>query len=152
MMKRLIEVAHNTAVQRLDRAMMGNSINYRTPFIDTEVIAFAAHLPVDWKVHKGTNGDLIEKWLLREAFRDLLPEPIYRRRKLRFSGGTGTDGVMDGIAREHVPDEAFSADTRHTEQGYTLNSPKELWYYRLFKEAFPDPCFERLVGRWDPGK
>ena len=33
-----------------------------------------------------------------------------------------------------------------------LNSLKELWYYRLFKQAFPGRAFERLVGRWDPGK
>ncbi len=40
MMEKLIEVAYNTALQRLDRAMMGNSINYRTPFLDSEVTAF----------------------------------------------------------------------------------------------------------------
>ena len=152
MMQRLIEVAYNTAVQRLDRAMTGNSINYRTPFIDTEVIAFAAHLPVDWKIHRMEDGVFIEKWLLREAFRDLLPDAIYKRSKLRFSGGTGTDDIMDRIAAGHVADEEFNADTRSTPEGYTLNSPKELWYYRIFKEHFPDPCFERLVGRWDPGK
>jgi asparagine synthase (glutamine-hydrolysing) len=132
--------------------MMGNSINYRTPFIDTEIMAFAAHLPVDWKIHRLENGALMEKWLLREAFRDLLPETIYKRSKLRFSGGTGTDGVMDNIARRHVSEGEFNEDTRSTPEGYTLNSRKELWYYRLFKEQFPDPCFERLVGRWDPGK
>jgi asparagine synthase (glutamine-hydrolysing) len=152
MMKRLIDVAYNTAVQRLDRAMMGNSITYRTPFIDTEVMAFAAHIPVDWKVHAVEHGEPVEKWLLREAFRDLLPEAIYRRRKLRFSGGTGTDDVMDEIAGDHVDASDLTDETRHTPAGYTLNSPKELWYYRLFKDAFPDVCFERLVGRWDPGK
>ena len=92
MMKRLIDIAYNTAVQRLDRAMMGNSINYRTPFIDTEVMAFASQLPVDWKIHDAGNGKLVEKWILREAFKDLLPEQIYRRDKLRFSAGTGTGG------------------------------------------------------------
>ena len=152
MMKRLVDVAYNTAVQRLDRSMMGNSINYRTPFIDTEVMAFAAHLPVDWKIHRLENGELTEKWLLREAFQDLLPEAIYKRSKLRFAGGTGTDNVMDEIARNHVAEDDFNDETRSTPEGYTLNSPKELWYYRFFKEQFPDPCFEQMVGRWDPGK
>lgn len=151
MMKRLIQVAYNTAVQRLDRSMFANSINYRTPFIDGEVVAFAGHMPVDWKIHRLDNGQVMEKWLLREAFRDLLPEVIYKRTKLRFSGGTGTDDIMDEIAKSHVADEEFQAATK-TPQGYTLNSPKELWYYRLFKEQFPADCFERLVGRWDPGK
>jgi asparagine synthase (glutamine-hydrolysing) len=151
MMQRLVAIAYNTAVQRLDRSMMSNAIHYRTPFIDTEVMAFAAHLPVDWKIHRLDDG-LMEKWLLREAFKDLLPDVIYKRSKLRFSGGTGTDNVMDEIARRHLADGDFNDATRHTSEGYVLNSPKELWYYRLFKEHFPAPCFERLVGRWDPGK
>ena len=152
MMNRLIEIAYNTAVQRLDRAMMGNGINYRTPFIDTQVIALALQMPVSWKIHDEGNGKLIEKYILREAFRDLLPERIYRRRKLRFAAGTGTDDMMDRIVEGEVKGDEFNDLTRRTSEGYTLNSPKELWYYRLFKQQFPSPCFERLVGRWDPGK
>jgi asparagine synthase (glutamine-hydrolysing) len=152
MMKRLIEVAYNTAVQRLDRGMMGNSINYRTPFIDTEVVAFASQIPVDWKIHKSGSGDLVEKWILREAFKDLLPEKIYKRPKLRFSVGTGTDSVMDNIARAPIRESQFTEESRKTLSGYHLNSPKELWYYRIFKDKFPAPCFEKLVGRWDPAK
>lgn len=152
MMERLIAIAYNTAVQRLDRAMMGNSINYRTPFIDPEVVAFSAHIPVQWKIHPNADGTQVEKWILREAFRDLLPEKIYRRIKLRFAAGTGTDGLMDDIAKDKLEDGAFNETSRQTEAGYRLNSPKEMWYYNLFKEQFPGPAFEKLVGRWDPGK
>jgi asparagine synthase (glutamine-hydrolysing) len=151
MMENLIDVAYNTAVQRLDRAMLANEIHYRTPFIDAQVMALALQLPVRWKIHE-VEGEPVEKYILREAFRDLLPEKIYKRRKLRFSAGTGTDGFMDRVAegQEHAAD--FSEETQQTPEGYTLNSPKELWYYRLFKEHFPAPAFERLVGRWDPDK
>ncbi len=152
MMQRLVDIAYNTAVQRLDRSMMAHSIHYRTPFIDTEVMALAAHVPVPWKIRDVGNGKLVEKWILREAFKDLLPEPIYRRDKLRFSGGTGVDGIMDRIAEKKLEPNAFNEQSRRTPGGYTLNSPKELWYYRLFKDNFPDDSFEQLVGRWDPGK
>ncbi len=152
MMGRLIEIAYNTAVQRLDRAMMGNSINYRTPFIDADVIAFAMQIPVRWKIHDNGNGRLVEKYILREAFKDLLPEPIYRRAKLRFAAGTGTDNLMDQIARDRAGFGELEEALRTTAEGYALNSPKELWYYSLFKQKFPAPCFEKLVGRWDPGK
>ena len=81
----------------------------------------------------------------------MLPEEICQREKLRFSGGTGTDNLMDAIAAEELPQEEFSRCPR-TENGFELNSPKELWYYRLFKERFPDPAYEKLVGRWDPYK
>ena len=152
MMQRLIEIAHNTALQRLDRAMMGNGIHYRTPFIDTDVVAFALQLPVAWKIHDRPDAAPIEKYILREAFRDLLPEAIYKRSKLRFSAGTGTDGLMDRLAAGAPAARDFSEATRRTPGGYTLSSPKELWYYRLFVEQFPGAQFEKLVGRWDPGK
>ncbi len=152
MMNRLVAIAYNTAVQRLDRSMMGNGITYRTPFIDSEVVAFASNTPVDWKIHDTGNGEFIEKWILREAFKDMLPEVIYKRTKLRFAGGTGTDGVTDQVAARHVSDSEFAETTRSTNGEYKLQSPKELWYYREFKKAFPGSHFEKLVGRWDPGK
>ena len=90
MMDRLIAIAHNTAVQRLDRAMMGNSINYRTPFIDTEVIALALHIPVRWKIHDSGNGRLVEKRILREAFR-LSRERLPRGIDLACAPRVGTE-------------------------------------------------------------
>ncbi len=152
MMQQLIAVAYNTAVQRLDRAMMAGGIQYRTPFIDTHVIALALQVPVRWKVHPAGADRLVEKFILREAFRDVLPEQIYRREKLRFSAGTGTDGLMDEVAvAQGMAAELAEAD-RLTAEGYQISSPKELWYYRIFCERFPGGHFERLVGRWDPDK
>jgi len=151
MMESLIEAAYNTALQRLDGAMMGNSMTCRTPFIDGGVMAAALQLPVRWKIHP-QGGDLVEKYVLREAFKDLLPEKIYRRRKLRFCAGTGTDGLTDEIARDHIEPGDFHDGRRETAEGYILSSPKEMWQYRLFKEKFPSPYSERLVGRRDPGK
>ncbi len=152
MMERLIEIAYNTAVQRLDRAMMANSMNYRTPFIDSEVVAFALQLPVQWKIHEVGDDRFVEKWILREAFKDLLPEQIYQRKKLRFAAGSGTDDRMDEVARTKLPDGAFNEGSRTTTEGYELNTPKEMWYHQLFKKEFPLPGYERLVGRWDPDK
>ncbi len=151
MMHNLIAVAYNTALQRLDRAMMANGITYRTPFIDSHVIALAQQLPVRWKIHDSGQGKWTEKHILREAFKDLLPETIYRRVKLRFAAGTGTDERMDAVAEGKL-DGDFTEAARKTPGGYRLNSPKELWYYQLFKQDFPGLHFESLVGRWDPGK
>ena len=151
-MNKLIEIAYNTALQRLDRSMMANSINYRTPFIDPEIIAFALQTPVEWKIRDIGRGKLVEKWILREAFKDMLPEKIYRRAKLRFSAGTGIDNVMDKIADNHIDKNEFNEETRNTPGGNYLNSPKELWYYKIFKENYPALPFEKIVSRWNPNK
>mgnify|MGYP001547121252 CR=1 FL=1 len=152
MMNKLVAIAFNTALQRLDRAMMTNGITYRTPFLDSQVMTFAAQCPVRWKIFQADDGRWIEKWILREAFKDLLPVEIYKREKLRFAAGTGTDDIMDRIAEDVFDVASFNEDSRKTPCGYTLNSPKELWYYQIFQENFPGAAFEQLVGRWDPNK
>ena len=39
---------------------------------------------------------------MREAFRDMLPEKIANREKLRFAMGTGMDDVMDEIVAKKI--------------------------------------------------
>ena len=29
---------------------------------------------------------------------------------------------------------------------------EELYYHRIFKRTFPEPAFDRLVGRWGPAR
>jgi len=59
-----------------DRVGMGNSIELRLPFLDFRVIEFAARLPAHWKI-KGLN----EKYILKEAFKDVVPPNIRKRPK-----------------------------------------------------------------------
>jgi len=59
-----------------DRVGMGNSIELRVPFLDYRLIEFAAKLPAHWKI-KGLN----EKYILKEAFKGVVPENIRNRPK-----------------------------------------------------------------------
>jgi asparagine synthase (glutamine-hydrolysing) len=59
-----------------DRMMMGNSVEGRFPYLDHRVIEYANQLPPDMKIHV-----LNEKYILKETFRDLLPEMITNRPK-----------------------------------------------------------------------
>ncbi len=59
-----------------DRMMMANSVEGRFPFLDHELIEFAAQLHPNLKLH-GLTG----KYLLREAFPELLPPQILQRPK-----------------------------------------------------------------------
>ncbi|MDF1614422.1 asparagine synthase-related protein [Desulfurivibrio dismutans] len=148
---KLVQIAYNTALRRLDRAWLANSVSYRTPFLDPEVVAFSRKIPMDLKFyHDEARGIDIEKWILREAFRGMLPKEIANRTKLRFAGGTGVDDLMDELTAKYVSDIDFR-DTPRTETGIKLNSPKELHYYKLFRQHFP-AGYEKLTARWDPFK
>ncbi|MEI8356357.1 MAG: asparagine synthase (glutamine-hydrolyzing), partial [Deltaproteobacteria bacterium] len=59
-----------------DRVAMANSLELRVPFLDFRVIDFAMKLPPSWKVRV-----LKEKFILKEAFRGLIPESILSRPK-----------------------------------------------------------------------
>jgi asparagine synthase (glutamine-hydrolysing) len=64
---------------KVDRMSMAHSIESRVPLLDNHVIAFAASLPSSLKIAGGRG-----KHILKEAVRDLLPEPILNRRKQGF--------------------------------------------------------------------
>ncbi len=145
--QKLLEIAYNTALRRLDRGWMANSVDYQTPYLDAKVVAFSQKIPMEWKIY---GEKQVEKFILREAFRDMLPEKIANREKLRFAMGVGTDDVMDELISDKI-------DPREIEQrpkaayGLPFASFKELYYYDEFLRLFP-PSYEKQTVRWDPFK
>jgi asparagine synthase (glutamine-hydrolysing) len=59
-----------------DRMLMANSVEGRFPFLDPDVVDFANTLPARHKLY-----GLEEKYLLKRAFADLVPEEILHRPK-----------------------------------------------------------------------
>ncbi|WP_136516077.1 asparagine synthase (glutamine-hydrolyzing) [Geomonas edaphica] len=59
-----------------DRVAMAHSVEMRHPFLDYRVIESAFRLPPHWKMR-----GLAEKYFLKKACRDLLPERILKRAK-----------------------------------------------------------------------
>ncbi|MFW6099086.1 MAG: asparagine synthase-related protein, partial [Thermodesulfobacteriota bacterium] len=145
--KKLLEIAYNTALRRLDRAWMANAVAYKTPFLDTKVVAFCDRIPMDWKIYGERQ---IEKYILREAFRDMLPEQIANREKLRFAMGSGMDDVMDEIISQKIDPNEIKQRPKAA-YGLPFASFKELYYYDEFLRQFP-PAYERQTIRWDPFK
>lgn len=142
----LINVAHNTALQRLDRLNAANGYESRAPFVDAGVVDFSRKIPLECKIH---GPELVGKWIVREAFEGILPEHIIYQTKRFFAQGSGVSWVMRREAEQLYSEadlEAFNS-RRDTP---LLSSVEELYYYEMFKKTFPDPCYDRLVGRWDP--
>ncbi len=64
---------------KMDVATMAHALEARSPFLDHQVMEFAARLPADLKLRHGQS-----KYLLKSALRDVLPEEILRRKKMGF--------------------------------------------------------------------
>jgi asparagine synthase (glutamine-hydrolysing) len=69
---------------KVDITSMANGLEARSPFLDHEVMEFAARLPVAMKL----NGRR-SKYLLKKAFSDLLPAENVNRRKMGFGVPVG---------------------------------------------------------------
>ena len=62
-----------------DRMEMAHSIEGRVPFLDHQLVEVICSLPVNQKIRGMT-----EKYVLREAVRDVITDTVYRRQKHPF--------------------------------------------------------------------
>jgi len=143
---RLINVAHNTALQRLDRLNAANSYESRTPFLDAKVVDFSMKIPIEYKIH---GEEQVGKWIVRQAFEGCLPEHIIYQTKRFFAQGSGVAWIMRAQAEKEISPVELE-EFNKVDGNPWLSSVEELYYYRIFKQTFPQPAYDRLVGRWDP--
>ena len=111
---------------KTDRCTMANSLEARSPFLDTRLIDYVAGLPDDFKL-----SGRATKVILREAFADLIPEEIQRRPKMGFGIPFGL--WFRGALREVLHDHLLSPTARYRE--------------------YVSPAYvQRLVARHDAGE
>ncbi|HEV2368538.1 MAG TPA: asparagine synthase (glutamine-hydrolyzing) [Acidimicrobiales bacterium] len=82
---------------KVDIASMANSLEARSPFLDHAVMELAARMPRRYKL-----AGRQHKRILKETFRDLLPESVLRRSKMGF--GVPVGQWMRGPLRQLVED------------------------------------------------
>ena len=84
---------------KVDRASMANSLEVRVPFIDLDLFQFAASIPWNMKVHKGTT-----KHVLREAFKNDIPNDVYNKPKTGFTIPVSKwfNDDLDDFAKGHL--------------------------------------------------
>ncbi|NJK42645.1 MAG: asparagine synthetase B, partial [Aquincola sp.] len=82
-----------------DRVAMANSIEGRVPYLDHRVIEFANRLPPSFKIRGMT-----EKYLLRRALADLLPDDIVNRTKQPYRAPDSSSFFFDGEPLDYVAD------------------------------------------------
>ncbi|MGK5740861.1 asparagine synthetase B family protein [Micromonospora sp. URMC 103] len=73
-----------TELQRVDRTSMDHGVEARVPFLDLSVVELAMRLPLELKMRDGQ-----EKWIVRRAFADALPDYVRRRPKDPMSYSSG---------------------------------------------------------------
>ncbi|MBP5584170.1 MAG: asparagine synthase B [Bacteroidales bacterium] len=128
---------------RANKSLMAWGVEGRVPFLDKEFLDVAMRVDAEQKMSKDGK---IEKWIVRKAFEDLLPESVAWRQKEQFSDGVGYSWIdtLKKITSEAVTDEQMA----HAKERFPINPPmnKEEYYYRtIFEEHFPSESAAKSV-------
>ncbi|MFT4061029.1 MAG: asparagine synthase B [Edaphocola sp.] len=120
---------------RANKSLAAWGIEGRVPFLDKEFMDIAMRQNPEDKMAK--NGRM-EKWIVRKAFEDYLPESIAWRQKEQFSDGVGYSWIdtLKAVAASEVSDEQLA----NAAYRFPVNPPmsKEEYRYRvIFSELFP---------------
>lgn len=122
---------------RGNKAMMAASVEYRCPLLDKALVEY-----VHTRIDPGCllqSDDRMEKRILREAFKDALPEDIVWRRKVQFSDGAGVIPALQSYAATIIFDHEY--ERRH--KLYPVMTPETheaMWYRRIWQGLFNDGC------------
>ncbi len=120
---------------RANKSLAAWGVEGRVPFLDKEFIDVAMRInPAD----KMSGNGKIEKWVLRKAFEDYLPQEVAWRQKEQFSDGVGYSWIdtLKKMTEEQVSDEQL----QNAAYRFPINTPrsKEEYYYRsIFTDLFP---------------
>ncbi len=87
---------------KTDIATMTHSLEARSPLLDHEVMEFAASLPAHMKIRGGC-----KKYLLKKAFKHMLPPAVLSRRKMGFGVPIGAwfRGELAGFLKDTLLDQ-----------------------------------------------
>ena len=157
---RKLDKLHMYDCLRANKSLMAWGIEGRVPFLDKEFMDVAMRInPKD----KMINGERMEKWVIRKAFEDLLPESVAWRQKEQFSDGVGynwIDTLKEVVAKEVTDEQLANAKFRFPIQ--TPQNKEEFYYRSIFEEHFPSDtaalsvpqepsvaCSTKIALEWD---
>ena len=157
---RKLDKLHMYDCLRANKSLAAWGIEGRVPFLDKEFMDVAMSLNPKDKMIK---GERIEKWILRKAFEDYLPESIVWRQKEQFSDGVGYNWI--DTLKKVVEDQISDKNMKEASSRFPFQTPttKEEYYYRsLFSQHFPSDtaascvpqepsvaCSTKIALEWD---
>ncbi|MDG1264076.1 MAG: asparagine synthase B [Flavobacteriaceae bacterium] len=132
---RKLDKLHQYDCLRANKSLASWGIEGRVPFLDKEFMDVAMRInPKD----KMITSDRMEKWVIRKAFEQYLPESVAWRQKEQFSDGVGYDWIdtLKEVVEKNVSDEQMQ--NAHFKFPVQTPQNKEEFYYRsIFEEHFP---------------
>jgi asparagine synthase (glutamine-hydrolysing) len=120
---------------RANKSLAAWGVEGRVPFLDKEFLDVAMRFNPEAKMAK--DGKM-EKYPLRKAFEDILPESVAWRQKEQFSDGVGYGWIdtLKQIAKEQVSDDMM-ANAKYRFPVHTPMNKEEYMYRAIYSDHFP---------------
>ena len=117
---------------RANKATAAWGLEARVPFLDKEFLEYAMSFDPKYKM---CPGKVLEKKVLRDAFKGYLPEEILYRQKEQFSDGVGYGWIdyLKRYAEENITDRMMKDAARRFPDKTPVS--KEGYYYRMIFES-----------------
>ncbi len=157
---RKLEKLHMYDCLRANKSLASWGIEGRVPFLDKEFIDVAMRINPEDKM---INGERMEKWVIRKAFEQYLPESVAWRQKEQFSDGVGYSWIdtLKEVVDQEVSDEQL-ANAKYKFPIQTPTSKEEFYYRSIFASHFPSDtaalcvpqeasvaCSTKIALEWD---
>ena len=113
---------------RADRTTASNGLEVRVPFLDLEFTQYIKSIDANYKRPTLYNNKMVEKYILRHAHKDILPENILWRTKNGMSDGVGTcyQKWIQNIAHNHC------------DKNNSPSKCESIYYKTIFDELYPN--------------
>ena len=149
-----LRLADHLLTDHGDRMAMANSVEARHPFLDLDLVKFVQTIPPRLKLN-----NLIEKYILKRAARDLVPRSILEKEKFGFRAPAGTflskansELIGDLLSFERIKQQGYfdpyvveRIKSQYAQEGFSLNPHTEVdllmvvLTFGLFLETFQMP-------------
>jgi asparagine synthase (glutamine-hydrolysing) len=145
-----IRELYKTQLKRVDRTSMAFTLEVRVPFLDIQAASFALSLPGEYLLKK-KNGRIIEKLILREAFKSELPNYAVCQNKRVISAGAGfgsnaDEGPFYETAQHQISDDNFNS-LRQCYPLVKLRTKEEAVYFQILQKHYPVEQCKFLLDR-----
>lgn len=145
--RRLLENIHKYDGLRADRCVAGHGMEARFPFLNHKFVE--TYLSIDSSLRMPKND--CEKWLLREAFRDLdyLPNQVLFRTKCAFSDGCSSEKrswfqiLQEGLENSYSHDDLDNVKNKYTH--LTPYTKESLYMRDIFCDTFGKNSAEYIL-------
>ncbi|MFC1916632.1 asparagine synthase C-terminal domain-containing protein [Chloroflexota bacterium] len=126
-------------------------LEVKLPLLDPQFKDFAMGLDVGLKVNK-ENGQVWGKWVLRKAFKNIVPQELLWRVKAPIEVGTGTT-ILPSFFDSRISNLEFSEKKmRYLKEDRVVVRDKEhLSYYEIYRSVFGAPFAMDSSAKSCPG-